>query len=74
MARAGRIVQLKKGPKGIEGTLRQSRFGADVSFEAPLSMKAKLKLGTIVEFAGLPRKPQGRTVGERKVKITKVLK
>ncbi|MBW2987643.1 hypothetical protein KY336_03785 [Candidatus Woesearchaeota archaeon] len=83
MARQGRIVQLKKATspfraggrkKTIEGTLRQDRFGADVSFEAPASMAARLKLGTVVEFEGLPRKPQGRTVDERKVKILKIIK
>ena len=83
MARQGRIVQLKAASspfraggkkKIIEGTIRQSRFGADVSFDAPASMIGKLKLGTIVSFEGLPRKPHGRTVDERKVKILKIIK
>ncbi|MBW3013009.1 hypothetical protein KY325_00430 [Candidatus Woesearchaeota archaeon] len=82
MTRVGRIVQLKKASSParssnvelIEGTLQQDRFGADVSFEAPYSMKSKLMLGTIVEFEPLPRKPEGRTVGERRVKIVKIIK
>ncbi|MBD3259316.1 hypothetical protein GF371_01660 [Candidatus Woesearchaeota archaeon] len=82
MARSGRIVQIKKASSPfrhkkvniIEGTIKQDNFGTDLSFEAPYSMKSKLKLGTVVQFAPLPRKPEGRTVGERKVKIVKIIK
>lgn len=80
--RTGRIVQLKKASNPskrkklelIEGTIKQDNFASDVSFEAPMELGDKLTLGTKVAFVPKPYRRGGRGVGERKVKITKILK
>ena len=80
--RTGRIVQLKKAThpnkqrknKIVEGTIRQDNFGADVSFTAPMELGEKLTLGVKVAFEPLPYRKGDRGVGERKVKILKIIK